>query len=118
MSKKEETTDEEKQKQIATIIEALKRQNITPAPGSAAALAAAGIGNGSDPTKSAQESELHAFWDTQPMMENNDSSSLTLHAPIIPNKPASELRQTPYNMPKGFEWAEIDMSNEEEKNQL
>ena len=79
MSKKEETTDEEKQKQIATIIEALKRQNITPAPGSAAALAAAGIGSGSDPTKSAQESEQFFIFQKlnfDETSQKNDSHSI------------------------------------------
>lgn len=41
-----------------------------------------------------------------------------LHAPLIPNKPKEELRQTPYNMPRGFEWSDIDISNQEELHQV
>jgi len=38
--------------------------------------------------------------------------------PIQPSKPTSELRQQPYNMPKGFEWCEIDVTNPVELNEL
>ncbi|KAL7548395.1 hypothetical protein ACHAWF_016835 [Thalassiosira exigua] len=33
------------------------------------------------------------------------------HKPIVPDKEKSELRQDPYNMPKGFEWSEVDVSD-------
>lgn len=41
-----------------------------------------------------------------------------LHAPLIPNRPKEELRQTPYNMPRGFEWTEIDITKQEERHQV
>jgi len=33
------------------------------------------------------------------------------HKPIIPDKLPSELRQEPYNMPKGFEWCQVSITN-------
>lgn len=77
----------------------------------------------------------HAFWDTQPMFlenpnsnnnktnsdddsNNNSADALQLHAPLIPNKPTSELRQDPYNMPKGFVWSDLDISKPDELNQV
>lgn len=33
------------------------------------------------------------------------------HKPIIPDKSPTELRQEPYNMPKGFEWCQVSITN-------
>lgn len=38
--------------------------------------------------------------------------------PINPNKPASEIRQEPYNMPAGFVWSNVDVQNQEERLEL
>ena len=40
------------------------------------------------------------------------------HKPIIPHKDKSELRQEPYNMPKGFEWSEIDISDPDQLTEI
>lgn len=40
------------------------------------------------------------------------------HKPIIPDKEKSELRQDPYNMPKGFEWSEVDITDEEQRTEV
>ena len=40
------------------------------------------------------------------------------HCPIVPNKPREELRQEPYNMPKGFEWSAIDILDETQRNEV
>lgn len=56
----------------------------------------------------------------------NDSSSSTsptssdsnTHKPIIPNKDQSELRQDPYNLPKGFEWCQIDITNPDQRTEV
>lgn len=36
------------------------------------------------------------------------------HKPIIPAKLPTQLRPDPYNMPKGFEWIEVDITNPDE----
>ena len=48
----------------------------------------------------------------------NDSESINLHAPIVPDKPSSELRADPYNMPRGFIWSTLDVTNSDEIQQL
>jgi len=40
------------------------------------------------------------------------------HGPIIPDKDPSELRQDPYNMPKGFEWSEVDISDPAQRGEV
>ena len=40
------------------------------------------------------------------------------HKPIIPNKLPSELRQDPYNMPKGFEWSEVDITDPDQRTEV
>ncbi|KAL7482070.1 hypothetical protein ACHAW6_007762 [Cyclotella cf. meneghiniana] len=72
----------------------------------------------------------HVFWDTQPMLKSDDaaadkSSKLpnaepdpNWHKPIIPNKDKSELRAEPYNMPKGFEWIQVDITHPEECSEI
>jgi len=77
----------------------------------------------------------HAFWATQPMphdrfaalqsaaaksspssaIASSSSASSKLHAPIEPNKPKEELRQTPYNMPPGFEWTDLNIMEEADR---
>ena len=37
------------------------------------------------------------------------SADIEMHCPIVPNKPKQSLRPEPYNMPKGFEWSDIDI---------
>jgi glycylpeptide N-tetradecanoyltransferase len=129
-------SDEDRQR-IAGIIEALKQQSINIS-------ANATITNEADP----DASTTHAFWDTQPMflgdLNGNSNANASgnangnkrliqstskasasasasqeqLHAPLIPDKPIAELRQTPYNMPKGFEWTELDITKEDELEQV
>lgn len=103
--KEREPSEEEKQK-IAAIIQALKQQNISPTT----AL----------PAAQEEVTRTHAFWDTQPMFlgEDDPDKKQEIHAPLIPNKPKEELRQTPYNMPKGFEWCDIDITNDDERMQV
>lgn len=73
----------------------------------------------------------HAFWDTQPMLQSDDPEEKAKqkkkeeeepnpdwHKPIIPDKEKSELRQDPYNMPKGFEWSEIDITDEAQRTEV
>jgi len=86
-----------------------------------------------------EDRKRHAFWDTQPMIVPNEGSSDNsninptpnnpttpntnsqppkLHAPIIPDKSPSAIRQTPYNMPKGFEWSSLDINSPTDRSQI
>ena len=63
-----------------------------------------------------------AFWDTQPMpheragkltkKEQQEQVEVIESAAIQPNKTREEIRQDPYNMPKGFEWCVVDILDE------
>mmetsp|Transcript_21151 Transcript_21151/g.61518 ORF Transcript_21151/g.61518 Transcript_21151/m.61518 type:complete len:502 (-) Transcript_21151:394-1899(-) len=75
---------------------------------------------------SEEERIAHKFWDTQPMQggesgasssEDGDAASQQ-HCPIVPNKKNEELRQEPYNMPKGFEWADVDILDESQRKEV
>jgi len=37
---------------------------------------------------------------------------------IVPNKPKEELRDTPYTMPAGFEWSNVDVSQKEQRDEV
>ena len=54
----------------------------------------------------------------KPPGSTDNASELNLHEPLIPNKPKEELRQEPYNMPKGFLWSELDITNPMELEQI
>lgn len=83
-----------------------------------------------------EQEKKHAFWDTQPMLnsDDNDDNSKAVkkaitnntsttpdpnwHKPIIPDKPTADLRQEPYNMPKGFEWSEVDITDPAQRTEV
>jgi len=50
--------------------------------------------------------------------EEQTTTTTMQHCPIVPNKPTSELRQDPYNMPKGFEWSTIDVMDEAQRDEV
>lgn len=67
----------------------------------------------------------HLFWDTQPMylpdkqiQSARTGETLELNAPIVPNKAITDLRADPYNMPKGFVWSALNVSDADEMAQL
>lgn len=47
---------------------------------------------------------------------NDDNSNV--HQPILPDKEQSELRQDPYNLPKGFEWCNIDITDSDQRTEV
>jgi glycylpeptide N-tetradecanoyltransferase len=55
-------------------------------------------------------SKPHKFWDTQPMKKL--SEEVTEFGPIDPPKTPEDVRQTPYTLPKGFEWVTMDVLDE------
>lgn len=69
---------------------------------------------------SGSNSNRHAFWDTQPMPHERTvkNDKLTESGPIRPNQKAADLRQEPYNMPKGFEWCDVDVTLQKERDEV
>ncbi|CAJ1951130.1 unnamed protein product [Cylindrotheca closterium] len=91
-----EDNDEDKNKTASTIIEMLKEAGVS--------------------THSLEEKE-HKFWDTQPMAHGEKGTELP-EGPVVPDKKPEEIRQEPYNMPAGFEWSTVNITNQEEKMEL
>lgn len=58
----------------------------------------------------------HAFWDTQPM-PHGERTDLP-EGPIVADKQTEEIRAEPYNMPGGFEWSELDVTDEAQRKEL
>lgn len=59
----------------------------------------------------------HQFWNTQPVPQNVDECNnvdVGGRAIDIEKDPVNDIRQTPYNLPSGYEWSELDVENEEE----
>lgn len=107
--KEREPTEEEKQR-VQNILDLMKRQNISPVQAS------------SSTAESTNDNTRHAFWDTQPMLSLNEPlatiETQEVHQPIVPDKPKTELRQTPFNMPKGFMWSDVDITDPTQKQQV
>lgn len=57
--------------------------------------------------------EDYKFWKTQPVRRLEDTAEETV-GPIEADKPISEVQQTPYALPNGFEWSVIDINAEEQ----
>jgi glycylpeptide N-tetradecanoyltransferase len=58
----------------------------------------------------------HKFWKTQPVTKPDDAPlrSSAEEGPIEPNVPPHLVRKEPYPLPNDFEWATVDIDNEEE----
>jgi len=58
----------------------------------------------------------HRFWDTQPVPKINEETEQGVNEAIIPTY--EDIRQTPYNLPKGFEWSEVDVTASEQLDEV
>jgi hypothetical protein len=52
----------------------------------------------------------HKFWSTQPVPDFDDTD--TSEGPIEPDKRPEEVRATPYNLPTGYVWTDVDINND------
>jgi len=71
-------------------------------------------------TEEAGPDKEYKFWKTQPVPQWNvaDDGGDDTEGPIEVDKPQSEVRQTPLNMPAGFEWDTLDLDNEADLDQV
>lgn len=53
------------------------------------------------------------FWGTQPVPAIEENVDEAVNEPIELDKPSSEVRQEPYNLPEGFEWNTLDIDDSE-----
>jgi glycylpeptide N-tetradecanoyltransferase len=56
----------------------------------------------------------HKFWNTQPV----DISKNSIESKPIQELTIDQIQKDPYTLPKGFEWSIIDLTKEEELNEL
>jgi len=83
---------------------------------------------GSSEGSSEENKKRHLFWETQPMphsreeqaliegnINNNNNDGEGHNGPIVPNKKVEDIRATPYNMPAGFEWCNIEIEEEKDR---
>lgn len=69
----------------------------------------------------AQESNLHKFWETQPVPQAGNKrrvwwfvEGIGEEGPIDVIKTPAEIRDTPYKLPPSFAWCELDLTNDDE----
>ena len=55
--------------------------------------------------------KAHKFWDTQPVKKMSEEV-VDEHGPIDEEKTPDQVRQTPYALPKGFEWVTMDVNDD------
>ncbi|OQS07359.1 kinesin [Thraustotheca clavata] len=63
-----------------------------------------------------KQTEDYKFWKTQPVPGLLEQP--TEHCAIDKEKSVDEVRQTPLNMPAGFKWCDLDLTNEIELKEL
>lgn len=64
-------------------------------------------------TSEEEEDTHHAFWDTQPMQRQEDLPEGPIHQPS-----PEEIRTTEYGMPAGFEWSNVNVTDDAERLEL
>jgi glycylpeptide N-tetradecanoyltransferase len=61
----------------------------------------------------AGETKSHKFWDTQPVpKEAEDTSDPTASGPIDTEKTVDDINAEPLNLPKGFKWVSMDVTDD------
>jgi len=73
---------------------------------------AAGGSAGSKKKDASAKKEDHQFWKSQPIPDVGEDVSA--NEPYEADKKQEDIRQTPYSLPDGYEWAEVDVENEAE----
>ncbi|XP_071512935.1 glycylpeptide N-tetradecanoyltransferase 2 isoform X4 [Panulirus ornatus] len=53
------------------------------------------------------------FWNTQPVPKISEDIGEDVNEAIEADKPISDIKQEPYNLPDGFKWETLDLSNEQ-----
>ncbi|TBU35738.1 N-myristoyl transferase [Dichomitus squalens] len=67
--------------------------------------------------KNKKDTGGHKFWSTQPVPQLGEAPP-EADGPIEPSKPASEVRQDPYPLPKEFTWSFLDINDTAELREL
>lgn len=66
----------------------------------------------SNVTLNGDDKDKDRFWKTMPVIQRDqDLNKVDMHCPIDTTTDSKNIRQEPYNMPGGFEWSEIDVTD-------
>jgi len=61
--------------------------------------------------------QKHPFWDTQPVPHLSKEKEQVKGAPIE-MKEVKDVRATPYPLPEGFEWCDIDLAGNKDMEEV
>merc|ERR1719495_2824427 len=59
-----------------------------------------------------QSPKEYQFWNTQPVPKINEEVGKNVNEAIEPDKCVDDIKQDPYNLPDGFQWDTLDLTNE------
>jgi hypothetical protein len=63
--------------------------------------------------------DAHDFWDSQPVPKAYDKVDMSLmDKPIDAIKTVADVKQVPYNLPQGFVWADVDITDNEQAKEV
>jgi glycylpeptide N-tetradecanoyltransferase len=63
--------------------------------------------------------DSHDFWDSQPVPKAYETITLEQYDnPIDIDRKVEEVRDKPYNLPSGFYWADVDITNRDEAHEV
>ena len=69
--------------------------------------------NGNDANNIGGKLKPHKFWDTQPVPKSDaDTSDMETSGPIDSEKTVDDIRAEPLNLPKGFKWCSMDVTDD------
>jgi len=60
----------------------------------------------------------HKFWDRMPMPSFGETAPQKVDSGPLENKTLADVRKQPLNLPKGFEWYEVDLNDEKDANDV
>ncbi|XP_047500622.1 glycylpeptide N-tetradecanoyltransferase 2-like [Penaeus chinensis] len=60
-----------------------------------------------------QNQKEYHFWNTQPVPKINEEVGENVNEAIEPDKKIEDIKQEPYNLPDGFKWDTLDLTNED-----
>lgn len=72
--------------------------------------------NNNNVKKGEQHKDTYKFWDTQPVPKFN--SEIENEGPLDNKNDLEAVRKEPYNLPKNFNWHDIDIKNKKELKQV
>lgn len=59
--------------------------------------------------------DIHQFWDSQPVPKAYETVDETMYdKPIDKEKTVAEVKQTPYTLPPGYYWDDINIGDREQ----